>query len=59
VCNKNSAKRRKKHRKGQESGREDQDFFDGGVGDQALEPVLRAPGAFQLMLGTVRGHALG
>ncbi|MDX2861447.1 hypothetical protein, partial [Streptomyces scabiei] len=41
----------------QDSGRAAQDFFDGGVGGQALEPVRRAPSAFLLMLGTVRGHA--
>ncbi|PJM91329.1 hypothetical protein [Streptomyces sp. CB01373] len=40
----------------QDSGRADQDFFDGGVGEQAREPALRAPGAFLLMPGTVRGH---
>src|SRR5688572_27892350 len=42
----------------QDSGRAAQDFFDGGVGGQALGPVRRASSALLLMPGTVRGHAL-
>ncbi len=39
---------------GQSAGRAGQDFFECVVG----EPVLQAPGAFLLMPGKARGHAL-